>query len=345
MSIFDEFYSLLDAEEHHNPLDIVGHSRENLMSYLSSMVKLRLAEEQIAEGKKQGVIGGPVHLGIGQEGVAVGVSASLCANDFVFSGHRSHMHLLALGCPLEPFFSELLGRSTGLCGGAGGSMHLRHKPSGFWGSVPIVAGTISIALGAGLSAKQNKNKQLAVAYLGDGAAEEGVFHECLNIASVMNIPIIFVVENNLFASHMDIELRQPEPFVSRFAYANNMDFRLVDGNDVVSVCNAFEELANGARETSKPGLLEAITYRWKGHVDWRDDIDVGVRRNEESLSQWKERDPIKRLTLALVDNDMLDAQEYEQLCEKHLLSITNDWTTALSHPFPEVDSYFGDDAK
>ena len=160
--------------------------------------------------KNFGLIGGPVHLGVGQEAIAACISYFLDhEDDVVYSAHRSHAPIISMGTCIESLAAEILGLSSGLCQGRGGSMHLIDKNNRFGGSVPIVAGTVPIAVGAALAKKHLHDNAISLAYLGDGACEEGIFHESLNIAKVLNLPIVFVVENNLFASHMNIKQRQP----------------------------------------------------------------------------------------------------------------------------------------
>jgi len=291
--------TLAEPAKHHGRIMIDGVGNDLLISSLRLMLLIRRCEQKLALGRKNGDVGGPVHLGVGQEAIAVGVSSHLQSTDRVFGAHRSHSHLLALNPDPYPLFAEVLGKSTGHSKGMGGSMHLWNQPSGFYGSVPIVAGTVSLAVGAGIAAKLQKIDDVAVAYLGDGAVEEGVVHESLNLARIQDAPVLFVVENNLFASHMHISLRQPSDAISRFAQANDIPYELVDGNDIVSVSNAANELITQARQGRGPGMIEAVTYRWYGHVDWRDDIDVGVHRSLTEVSNWKARDPILRLSNAM----------------------------------------------
>ena len=187
------------------------------------MMLIRHSEHKLAQMKKEGMIGGPVHLGVGQEAIAAGMTQHLNASDRVFGAHRSHAHLLAINPDCYKLFAEVLGKATGFSKGMGGSMHLFDQSSGFYGSVPIVSGTVPLAVGAGFASKLQDNETVAVCYLGDGAVEEGVVHESLNLASVFSLPVIFVVENNLFASHMHISQRQPANFTARFAEANNIN--------------------------------------------------------------------------------------------------------------------------
>lgn len=264
-----------------DPINIDSNLNDDLVDYLRKMILIRFVEDFLAIKKRDGFIGGPIHLSAGQEAIAVGVSSNLSIADKVFSTHRSHAHLLALNGSVYGLFAEVLGKNTGLSKGMGGSMHLINHSVGFYGSVPIVGGTIALAVGAGLSEKLLMKNGIGLAYFGDGAAEEGVFHESLNLASKLKVPVIFVVENNLFASHLHISQRQPCNSVSRFAAAHNINYHIVDGNDILSVKNASKILVNNARLNCLPGLLEAVTFRRYGHVDWREDIDVGVNRSAE----------------------------------------------------------------
>jgi len=330
--------NFLDHEAFSNPIDLCSVQPNDYVACLRLMLKIRLAERKLAAERKSGVIKGPVHLAVGQEAVAVGVSKHLTAEDRVFGAHRSHSHVLALGTDLEPFFAEILAKKNGLSGGMGGSMHLQNRSVGFYGSVPIVAGTVPVAVGSALAAKLDKSHAVAVAYLGDGAMEEGVVHECLNLAGVMNLPIIFVVENNFFASHMHIDSRQTFARTSRFAEVNGVDSMVVDGNDVAAVSNAMDVLVSNARKNRKPGFIEAVTFRWLGHVDWREDIDVGVNRSEEEVKLWKNRDPIKRLNAALVNSGVIDQTRQSRFEEEIEIEIEQKWKIALNSTPPEKNS-------
>ena len=330
---------ITNPERYNYPLDITGYELDKLTDLLASMVRIREAEYKIAKGKKEGVIGGPVHLGVGQEAVAAGISSHLGDRDYVFGAHRSHAHILSLGADTRKLFAEILGKATGLSKGMGGSMHLWDKKHHFYGSVPIVAGTVALAAGSALSIKFQKSGGVAVAYLGDGATEEGVVHETMNFSKITGIPVVFVVENNLFSSHMHIKLRQPSPSTTRFALANHIPTWLVDGNNVLQVTQASDEAIAYAREHSMPVFMEMITYRWYGHVDWREDIDVGVFRSQKELNDWKRSDPISRLCQALFAKDLYDKEAYDQLCRNIREQIENDWINAINDPDPDVNTY------
>lgn len=298
---------LADPTQLTEAIDIEGCNPELLVSQLKRMILIRRVEETIADMVATRKVRCPCHLAIGQEATAVSVAEHLRKSDRIFGCHRSHAHYLALGGEAYTLFAEILGRITGCAGGMGGSMHLYDPERGLLGTVPIVAATIPIATGAALAAKMDNGTDIAVAFFGDGATEEGVFHESLNLASVLGLPILFVCENNLFSSHLHISLRQPYNSITRYAVAHGISTQVVDGNDVVAVSRAASELINQARESRKPALLETITYRWRGHVGHREDLDVGVKRSEE-LILWKQRDPIARLAQALEDCSVLSAE-------------------------------------
>ena len=329
---------LVDPKLFQDAISLDKVNFDDALKFLSSMIKIRLVETKLAHGRRDGYIGGPVHLGVGQEAIAVGVSEHLRKTDRVFGAHRSHSHVLALNCSVVSFFAEVLGRDTGLSRGMGGSMHLWDQRNGFYGSVPIVAGTVPLAVGAGLAAKLQKSNDVAIAYLGDGAMEEGVVHESLNLARMQSAPVIFVVENNLFASHMHISKRQPLNSIARFAESNDIDYTVIDGNDVTSISNASKAFTDKARSGAGPSLIEAITYRWYGHVDWREDIDVGVNRSASDLQEWRQRDPIERLKRSLIETGQLTVEDASNLENVIQNEINSAWEAALLAPYPEVSS-------
>lgn len=330
--------SLSDPKKFQKPISIKNQNINILKKILKKMIIIRKTEQQLAIGRKNGLIGGPVHLGVGQEAIAVGVSENLSKNDKIFSAHRSHSHLLALNLDFYRLFAEILGKRTGFSKGMGGSMHLLDQKNGFYGSTPIVAGTVPLALGAAMASKMKKKKYIAVSYIGDGAVEEGVVHESFNLAKVQKLPILFVVENNLFASHMHISLRQPNNKISRFAVANEIPHKLVDGNDVVAITRASKILIDNIRNGKGPGLIELITYRWYGHVDWRDDVDVGVDRSMIDIKNWKARDPIKRLSQSMIGSEIWTKKDETKLCNKIDKDIYCAWKQALKDPYPSKSS-------
>ena len=304
---------------------------------LRKMMLIRKAEERIAQMVLDGEAKCPCHLAVGQEAVAVGVAQHLSKIDSVFGAHRSHAHYLALGAPLDGLFAEILGKETGCSKGMGGSMHLYARDQGFAGSVPIVGGTVSLAAGAGLAAKFKKNNAVGVAYFGDGACEEGVVQETLNAARIMELPTLFIVENNLFSSHLDLAFRQPFDSMARFAQINDMAYRVVDGNDPFAVADATEDLLEISRKGAAV-FLETVTYRHLGHVGPDPNVDVGVRRSAEELAAWKNRDPILRLKAGLIDLGALNDQDFtiieDQICD----DINIAYERAVVAPYPSDDA-------
>lgn len=329
--------ALSDPNAFHSKLDTHGMEPKVLLKNLQMLFQIRKAEEKIGDMVASGKIGCPCHLAIGQEAVAIGVSNSLNKGDRIFGAHRSHAHYLAAGGSLFSLFSEVLGKDSGCAKGMGGSMHLVSLENGFMGSVPIVAGTVPIAVGAALAAKKDKKGQVAISYLGDGAMEEGCVHESLNLAAAFNLPILFVCENNLFSSHLHINLRQPNDSVARFAKAHHIPHDVIDGNDLVKVTRVASEHISRARSGHGPGFIEAVTYRWRGHVGPKEDTDVGVKRNVE-LDKWKKRDPISRLVESLTEQKFLTLLDVDNLKAEVDFQIEAEWKRAEAAPFPPLEN-------
>ena len=328
--------ALADPRVGHEPLELNQAPRERCVSQFERMVLIRRAEEQVGELVRSEEARCPCHLAIGQEACAVGVATAVRRGDRVFGGHRSHGHYLGLGGDLEALFAEILGRHTGCSGGMGGSMHLVARDRGLLGTVPIVATTIPMAVGAALAAQQERSTGLAVSFFGDGATEEGVFHESLNLAATLKAPVIFACENNLFSSHLHIALRQPADSVARYARAHGIPFEVLDGNDVVAVTAAALRAAERARAGQGPTFLEMVTYRWRGHVGASEDIDVGVKRSDD-LAQWKQRDPIRRLREAMVAAGMLTQEDADAMDRAVVSRVAAAVAKARAAPYPPTD--------
>jgi acetoin:2,6-dichlorophenolindophenol oxidoreductase subunit alpha len=264
-----------------------------LRAMYRTMVRVRLFEERVAQLVEAREIRTPCHLYIGQEAIAAGVCAALEPRDYVWGGHRSHGHYLSKGGDLRAMMAELYGKATGCSEGRGGSMHLVAPEVGILGTVPLVAATIPLAVGAGLAAKLRRDERVSVAFFGDGATEEGHFHESLNLAALFRLPVVFVCENNFYASHLQLfERRVADNILASADVAGAAAIRL-DGNDVEAVHSATREAVDRARRGGGPTLLECRTYRWRGHVGPSWDMDVAVKRKDE-LNQWLPKDPIAR---------------------------------------------------
>ena len=299
-----------------------------------SMLRIRLFEERAAELVDAGEIKTPCHLYIGQEAIAVGVCAALERDDYVWGGHRSHGHYLAKGGDLRAMMAELHGKATGCSKGRGGSMHLVAPEVGILGTVPLVAATIPMAVGAALATQLRRDARVSVSFFGDGATEEGHFHESLNIASVYRLPVLFVCENNLYSSHMQLLERRACDNIDRAGEAHGLPGVRVDGNDVVAVYRAAVVAVDRARRGEGPALLECRTYRWRGHVGASWDMDVGVKRRDE-FKDWLSKDPIARAGQQL---RALGAEELELDRVVHHVrrEVDEAVTFARESPYPAV---------
>lgn len=321
----------------HQVLDIRGLVPALLRRQLRAMLLIRRVEEVIGDGVAAREVICPAHLGIGQEAVAVGVAQALRPSDRVFGGHRSHAHYLALGGDVQALLAEILGKEAGCSRGMGGSMHLFAAEHGLLGTVPIVAGTVPLAAGAALAAKKDGRGDIAVAFFGDGATEEGVVHESLNLAAAWRLPLLFVCENNLFSSHLHISLRQSSNRIARFAEAHGIRALTLDGNDLGAVARATLELTEHARAGGGPAFLEAVTYRWRGHVGHREDEDVGVNRGAD-LALWKGRDPVRRLAEALKSVGELDEAALAAMTAEVAAEVMSAWDRAKAASYPDAEA-------
>lgn len=310
-----------------------GYDNHELLQDLATMTLIREAELLIASEAGKRTFGTPIHLAIGQEAIATGVSKWLRKTDSIFGNHRSHAHFLATGASLQGLFSEILGRKSGVSGGKGGSMHLTSPGTGLIGTMPIVGGTIPIALGAALSKRRPGNTDISVIYFGDGAAEEGVFHEALNLARMLLLPILFVCENNIFSSHLHIEERQPVFNINRFAKGHDIESFSVDGNSLSEVSKVAELAIGKCRKERKPLMIEAHTYRLYGHVGYQRDENVGLYRSTELLD-WDLKDPIPREAHRIQEDGSIKFSEIEGLTTKIKDFVNLTWQKSLQDEFP-----------
>lgn len=274
-----------------------------LLTLYYQMLRIRRAEEKISELFLAGEIQAPVHLSVGQEAVAVGVMFVLEKTDKIFSTHRCHAHYLAKGGDMGRMLAELCGKSTGCCSGYGGTMHLSDHKIGILSS-PIVGSSISLAVGVALSSKLKKEEKIAVAFFGDGAVEEGIFWESINFASVHKLPVLFVCENNLYATHAHILKRQPSTDIAPRVAPHGIETFMMDGNDVMSVRNIAKIAVAKTRE-GNPCFIEAKTYRLKEHWGVSEDWHLGYRMREEGDS-WAKRCPIQRARAMLAEEGVME---------------------------------------
>jgi pyruvate dehydrogenase E1 component alpha subunit len=265
-------------------------STGNFLQMYRKMLRIRLFEQQAMELFKRGKIFGGVHLYLGEEAVAVGVCSALTEEDYIASTHRGHGHVIAKGARPDRMMAELLGKRTGYCCGKGGSMHIADTTLNILGANGIVGGGIALATGAALSAKLRESRQVAVSFFGDGATNQGSFHESLNMAGAHHLPVIYVCENNLYSVFTSqAEVRAVDSIASRAA-SYGFPGVAVNGNDVLAVYQASITAVDRARDGGGPTLIEAQTYRHRGHFEG--DIYVRSYRPEEEENYWLSRDPI-----------------------------------------------------
>jgi pyruvate dehydrogenase E1 component alpha subunit len=314
---------------------------ETLSSLYTTMKRIRRAEETIVRLYPEEEIRCPTHLSIGQEAVAAGVCQALRVADTVVSTHRCHAHYLAKGGDLRAMFAELYGRATGCCGGKGGSMHLTAPEVGMLGASAIVAGSVPLAVGAALAARLLGSGEVSVAFFGDAAAEQGVTHESLGVAALRRLPVLFVCENNLYATNSPLRVRQVSPDIAPRAAAYRMPGVIVDGNDAVAVYRVARAAVARARRGGGPTFIEAKTYRWREHVGPNFDIELGYRTQAE-LDRWMARDPVARLARRLERSGLLSAARRAEIDAGVEAELEDAVAFARSSPFPEPDALFAD---
>ena len=286
--------------------------KKTLVNLYKSMLEIRRFEEKIVSVYCDQDMKTPVHLYLGEEAVAAGTCANLRREDYVFSTHRSHGHDLAKGGDMKRLMAELYGRTTGCSRGKGGSMHVVDPEVGVCGSTAIVGGNIPLSVGAALAFVMQKKKRVAVSFFGDGAADEGTFHEGLNFAALKRLPVIFVCENNFYATHSHQSKRQPHDHIHRLAKNYLMPGVRVDGNDVLEVFSTAREAVTRARTGGGPTLIECRTYRWKGHVGPDCDIKLGYRTQTE-LNRWMRRCPVRRYEKRLLEEGVVKPNDVARI--------------------------------
>jgi TPP-dependent pyruvate/acetoin dehydrogenase alpha subunit/pyruvate/2-oxoglutarate/acetoin dehydrogenase E1 component len=309
---------------------------ELLLRAYRSMLRIRRIEERVAERYAEQEMRCPVHLSIGQEAAAVGACLGLTPADQVVSTHRCHGHYLAKGGDLNAMLAEIYGRATGCCGGRGGSMHLFDDAAGVLCSVPIVGSSIALGIGAALHFKQTGQAQVCVVFLGDGALEEGVFHEAANLAKVHALPVVFFVENNLYSVYTQLHERQPARPLAQLGVAHAMPVLEADGNDVLAVHRVSQEAAGRARAGGGPTMIVVETYRYREHCGPSYDDDLGYRPAGE-LARFEARCPIARLRAQLSQHGF--GTEHDEQLERELRAeIDEAFTLAKNAPFPVKSS-------
>ena len=314
------------------PFALTQYSPEQLKEALRKMHLIRKFEEGAEDSYTRGLIHGTMHLSIGQECSAVGSCMPLAAEDQITSTHRGHGHSVAKGAQVSRMFAEFFGKETGYCKGRGGSMHIADVEQGNLGANGIVAGGIPIAVGAALTAKRLKSGKVVLCFFGDGANNEGAFHESLNMAAVWKLPVIFVCENNQYGMSTSIERSTAVARIAERAAAYSMPGLTVDGNDFNAITEAVDAAVRRARAGEGPSLIESLTYRWRGHSK----SDRNRYRSKEEINDWISKDPIARFTTFLIEQAVITPQEAATIEAEVAQEIAAAIEFAKASPDPQV---------
>ncbi len=321
------------AQEEGAPLS-ADLTREDLIEMLQMMHTIRYFEEKADELYALGKLHGTMHLSIGQEAVAVGAGKALRPDDYLLNTHRGHGHCIAKGADINLMMAEFMGKETGYCRGRGGSMHIADVSRNNLGANGVVGGGIPLAMGVGLSIKLRGSDQVVLGVFGDGASNQGVFHESLNMAAIWDLPVIFLCENNHYGLSMSVERSMRIKDIADRAAAYGLPGLAVDGNDVVAVYEAVKEATDAARQGRGPILIEAKTYRWKGHSK----SDPAIYRPKGELKAWKEKCPIKRFQTRLIEAGIISAEEAETVDRRAFQIIEDAYAFAESSPEPAIET-------
>lgn len=310
--------------------DLHSYEPGFLLGLYRQMVEIRAVEQELISLFAKGRMPGFIHSYVGEEATAVGVCAALQTDDYITSTHRGHGHILAKGGDLNRFMAEVFGRETGYCKGKGGSMHIADFDIGILGANGIVGGGIPIAGGAACSAMMLGTGRVAVSFFGDGAANIGAFHESLNLAAIWDLPVVFVCENNGYADFIPTRDAMRVARISDRAAAYGIAGETVDGNDVLTVYEAARRAVDRARDGVGPSLLEAVTYRWRGHFEG----DPQPYRTKDEVAGWQEKDPVRSFREQLASAELLTSEEDAQIAEDVRLAVETAVAFAEASPLP-----------
>lgn len=315
------------------------YSKELLETLYYKMLKIRRFEENVEGFFLNGEIPGFVHLYIGEEAIASGVCASLTDNDYIASTHRGHGHTLAKGADLNKVMAEIFGRKTGVCKGKGGSMHIADFSVGMLGANGVVGGGFNLAVGAALAIKKQKRDNVSVVFFGDGASNRGTFHEALNLASVWKLPVIFVCENNHWASTTPYRTTTSVEDISVRAVGYSMSSKICDGNDALDVYESFKYALDYVKAGNGPFFLEAKTYRIKGHFVGDPEL---YRTKEEVQKVYEENNPITRFENKVLTENLMTEEELKKIKNKVEHEIKEAIDFAMNSEFPDPSELFDD---
>ena len=306
---------------------------EKLVWMLQKMCETRYFEEKAEELYTRGLVHGTMHLSIGMEASPVGSIAAIDADDLIIHHHRGHGHTIAKGADITLMMAEFLGKEPGYCRGRGGSMHIADFEHGNLGATGVVGGGIPIATGIGLALKMKKSPKILLSFFGEGSTNEGSFHEALNMASLWNLPIVFICDNNHYSMSMPMNRSMKIELVSSRAASYGIPGISTDGNQVLGVYQIVSEAVTRARSGEGPTLIENITYRWRGHSK----SDRNLYRTKEEIAEWMERCPINSFKSLLIETQILNQEEVDEIdrLAKETIDLAAEEALKLPEPSPE----------
>jgi len=313
-------------------------TKDKLVEMYKRMLEIRFFEEKVFDLYAQNLVPGTIHLYLGEEAVAVGVCSVLRKDDYITSTHRGHGHCIAKGAELKRTMAEILGKKTGYCKGKGGSMHIADFSIGMLGATAVVGAGLPIAVGAGLSIKLRGTDQVVTCFFGEGASNQGTFHESINMASTWKLPVIFVCENNLYAMGTRQSTVMAIENIADRAVAYGIPGIVVDGNDVLAVYETTQKIVERARKGEGPTLIECKTYRHKGHSR----VDPAKYRPKEEVEEWLAKDPIKCFKEKLLKTNTLTESEIQQIEKEVSDEIEEAVKFAMESPYPAPEEALED---
>ena len=311
-------------------------TKKKLVELYTNTLRIRLFEERVFDLFSQNLIPGTVHLYLGQEAVAAGVAGALDKKDWVQSTHRGHGHVIAKGTDMKAAMAELMGKQTGTNKGKGGSMHITQFSAGVLGATGVVASGLPIAVGAALSAKLRHTNEVVACFFGDGASNNGTFGECLNMSSIWRLPLVWVLENNLYAMGTPIKLVCPTTDIAKRADGYCIPSVIVNGNNAVEVYDAATEAVSRAREGKGPTLIECKTYRLKGHSRF----DPGKYRPEDEVKMWLERDAVQTTLQTVLEMKGITKAQADTIRSQIQRELDDATKYALESPHPDLNETF-----
>ncbi|QXW66345.1 thiamine pyrophosphate-dependent dehydrogenase E1 component subunit alpha [Streptobacillus moniliformis] len=314
-------------------------TKEQLLDMFKKMQEARIFDLKVAQLVKKGKVPGMTHFSVGEEAASVGAIAALNDDDIITSNHRGHAQVIAKGIDLNAMMAEILGKYTGICKGKGGSMHIADVDSGNLGANGIVGGGHGISVGAALTQQMKKTGKIVVCFFGDGATNEGSFHEALNMASIWKLPVIFYSINNGYGISADIKkMTNIEHIHLRSASYGIPGMFIPDGNNVLDVYEEFKKAVDYVRGGNGPVLIESVTYRWLGHSS----SDPGKYRTKEEVETWKKKDPVENLRKYLIENNIATEQELLDIDASVKKAVDDAVVFAENSPLPPLESAFED---